>query len=68
VGQTPQKLTALFCENLLFCYGFKNGIAAFAFIAVGEKSIWRQKSGRANNNATDALTNGLNSPSMLWNI
>jgi len=30
-GQSPQKLMALFCENMLFCHSFKNDIAIFAF-------------------------------------
>jgi len=31
--QSPQKLMTLFCENMLFCQGFKNDILTFAFTA-----------------------------------
>jgi len=55
-GLWPQKLTTLLCENVLFCHGFKNNIAVFAFIAytyvqyeVEGKLTWRQKSARASN-------------------
>jgi len=30
-GQSPQKVMALFCENMQFCHSFKNDIAIFAF-------------------------------------
>ena len=32
-GDPPQKLTIRFCENMLFCHGFKNDIAIVAFTA-----------------------------------
>jgi len=32
-GALPPKTDDTFCENMLFCHGFKNHIAIFAFIA-----------------------------------
>ena len=53
--RSPQKLMTLCCENVLFCYGFKNDSDTCihclqVFNIKWKKSVWRQKSGRASNN------------------
>jgi len=49
-GKTPDVGLGLtiffFCENLLFCHDFKNGIATFAFTAYNMKWKKNQFGGR----------------------
>jgi len=53
----PPEADDAFCENVLFCHGFKNDSAIYAFIVytvkyeMEEKSIWSQKCGTASNSA-----------------
>jgi len=51
--QSPPKDDDTFCENMLFCHGFKMHLWLYEWFQYDteEKSTWRRKSGRASNSA-----------------
>jgi len=64
----------LFCENVLFCHGFKNDTAIFAFTEytsvqyeMEEKINLGQKSGRAGSNACPLVVHWAQKVSALLN-